>query len=596
MRDTWTTWICGLRSSHGGAMHNARTWSSGLSETVHQICGSSNGRKPKAFTYNVKVDDWRLNASVLVRVTLEGPTVLATVSLTVISSVKEVQDYFAGTSSEPYLNHRAPLTPPPLMAVITPRLIRLRPAHGHHQYPLRHFSSSSSSDTDLPSEPKPEHQPGSPPKPSLSSYLSDVKASLQREPQPQSRPQTLRKPLSFSNSPHPSSPTPQSTPPSRVAYLEEIRRNLSEFRSRSAPSPPPSSSNTASASGPSVSLQELYNRHAIPNTADSDGVKPPTGSIFAPIRESLRHLRSSSPGTDQLSLSRFKESLKLRPGEKADHEFPISGVSDGLASFTQQLASKSGEDDETMRTQFVKMYNYSELGAKLQMLRPEKKKGSWFSLHELNERLAKLREIEKKDNTEIVGIPLSELRDVVSKMDGKKKGNEMFSAVDFAFRASNLLISLLCHSVSAQTLDILGHIGGTPSYMMHPPKDHLIEKASYFHPDNMSSAEKLKLELKKVRDEYKISESDCGSARVQVAQLSTKITHLGNVLSKKDKHSLHGLHLMVERRKKLMKYLRKTDFDSFCLLMSRFNIRLVTNTKSLDVRHKKKLKKKQPRK
>lgn len=37
----------------------------------------------------------------------------------------------------------------------------------------------------------------------------------------------------------------------------------------------------------------------------------------------------------------------------------------------------------------------------------------------------------------------------------------------------------------------------------------------YFHPDNMSSAEKLKLELKRVRDEFKMSESDCGSARLQ---------------------------------------------------------------------------------
>lgn len=37
----------------------------------------------------------------------------------------------------------------------------------------------------------------------------------------------------------------------------------------------------------------------------------------------------------------------------------------------------------------------------------------------------------------------------------------------------------------------------------------------YFHPDHMSSAEKLKLELKRVRDEFKMSESDCGSARVQ---------------------------------------------------------------------------------
>lgn len=31
----------------------------------------------------------------------------------------------------------------------------------------------------------------------------------------------------------------------------------------------------------------------------------------------------------------------------------------------------------------------------------------------------------------------------------------------------------------------------------------------------MSSEEKLKIELAKVRDEFKMSESDCGSARVQ---------------------------------------------------------------------------------
>lgn len=37
----------------------------------------------------------------------------------------------------------------------------------------------------------------------------------------------------------------------------------------------------------------------------------------------------------------------------------------------------------------------------------------------------------------------------------------------------------------------------------------------YLHPDNMSSEEKLKIELAKVRDEFKMSESDCGSARVQ---------------------------------------------------------------------------------
>lgn len=39
----------------------------------------------------------------------------------------------------------------------------------------------------------------------------------------------------------------------------------------------------------------------------------------------------------------------------------------------------------------------------------------------------------------------------------------------------------------------------------------------------MSSAEKLKLELAKVRDEFKMSESDCGSARVQGKAISAFI-------------------------------------------------------------------------
>lgn len=42
----------------------------------------------------------------------------------------------------------------------------------------------------------------------------------------------------------------------------------------------------------------------------------------------------------------------------------------------------------------------------------------------------------------------------------------------------------------------------------------------------MSSAEKLKLELKRVRDEFKMSESDCGSARVQGnEQIRTSVCH-----------------------------------------------------------------------
>ncbi|KAK6127216.1 hypothetical protein DH2020_039041 [Rehmannia glutinosa] len=450
------------------------------------------------------------------------------------------------------------------MAAITHRLLRLCPVHRTHPYPLHHFSSSS--DTGPPSDipqPKPESESQS--QPSFSSYLTDVKASLQREPPPQNRPQ-LRKPFSFSNS-----PPPQTPPPSRIAYLEEIRRNLSEFRSRSAPSPP------SSASDQTISLQELYKRN-IPNNDDSasssnsSAVKTPIGPSFGPIRESLQQLRSSSAKNqndsrgktiDPLSLARFNESLKLKPGEKAVRESSINiGGSDGLPSFFEKEMHK-GEDDNvgssaTTRMQFVKMYNYSELGTKLKMLRPEQKKGKWFSLHELNERLAKLRQIEEMESqVEIGSFSLSDLRQTLVKLSQstaeKKRNTKM------------------------QRLDVLGQLGGTPSFMLSSPKDQLVEKASvafsYFHPDNMSSAEKLKLELKKVRDEFKMSESDCGSARVQVAQLTTKIKHLSTVLQKKDKHSRRGLQAMVQNRKKLLKYLRRTDWDSYSLVLSKLGLR-----------------------
>jgi len=122
-------------------------------------------------------------------------------------------------------------------------------------------------------------------------------------------------------------------------------------------------------------------------------------------------------------------------------------------------------------------------------------------------------------------------------------------------------------------LALLGQLGGqaTPNFMLQPPKDHLIEQ--YFHPDNMSSAEKLKIELKKVREKFRMNEADCGSSRVQVAQLTTKINHLSQLLHKKDKHSRKGLEAMVQRRKKLLKYLRRTDWDSYCFLLSQLGLR-----------------------
>ncbi|MDD5569443.1 MAG: 30S ribosomal protein S15 [Candidatus Pacebacteria bacterium] len=62
-------------------------------------------------------------------------------------------------------------------------------------------------------------------------------------------------------------------------------------------------------------------------------------------------------------------------------------------------------------------------------------------------------------------------------------------------------------------------------------------------------------------DKYKTHEKDTGSAEVQIALLSQEIERLLEHLKehKKDLHSKKGLLKMVSKRRKLLKYLEKTD-------------------------------------
>ena len=40
-----------------------------------------------------------------------------------------------------------------------------------------------------------------------------------------------------------------------------------------------------------------------------------------------------------------------------------------------------------------------------------------------------------------------------------------------------------------------------------------------------------------------------------------------------DKHSIKGLVAMVRRRNRLLKYLRKTDWESYCMVLTKLGIR-----------------------
>ena len=75
--------------------------------------------------------------------------------------------------------------------------------------------------------------------------------------------------------------------------------------------------------------------------------------------------------------------------------------------------------------------------------------------------------------------------------------------------------------------------------------------------------------------ELAIHEKDTGSSEVQVAQLTDKIENLSKHIknNKKDKHSSVGLLKAVNKRKKLLEYLKKNKNESYKKVLSKLNLR-----------------------
>ncbi len=75
--------------------------------------------------------------------------------------------------------------------------------------------------------------------------------------------------------------------------------------------------------------------------------------------------------------------------------------------------------------------------------------------------------------------------------------------------------------------------------------------------------------------ELSIHDKDTGSSEVQVAQLTDKIENLSKHIKKfkKDKHSSVGLLRAVNRRKKLLDYLKKNNIESYKAVLTRLNLR-----------------------
>ena len=81
--------------------------------------------------------------------------------------------------------------------------------------------------------------------------------------------------------------------------------------------------------------------------------------------------------------------------------------------------------------------------------------------------------------------------------------------------------------------------------------------------------------MSKKSKELALHDKDTGSSEVQIALLTEKIKALSKHMNlfKKDKHSSVGLLKAVNKRKKLLDYLKRNKLESYKDVISKLNIR-----------------------
>ena len=75
--------------------------------------------------------------------------------------------------------------------------------------------------------------------------------------------------------------------------------------------------------------------------------------------------------------------------------------------------------------------------------------------------------------------------------------------------------------------------------------------------------------------EHRLHETDTGTAEVQIAILSERISHLTEHMKvhKKDFHTQRGLLMLVGRRRRMLDYLRRNDVERYRTIIAKLGIR-----------------------
>ena len=80
---------------------------------------------------------------------------------------------------------------------------------------------------------------------------------------------------------------------------------------------------------------------------------------------------------------------------------------------------------------------------------------------------------------------------------------------------------------------------------------------------------------KKIIDSLQLNSRDVGSSEVQIGLLSEKINNLTNHFkkNKNDQHSTRGLLFAVNRRKRLLEYLKSNNSESYKNILTKLKLR-----------------------
>ena len=81
--------------------------------------------------------------------------------------------------------------------------------------------------------------------------------------------------------------------------------------------------------------------------------------------------------------------------------------------------------------------------------------------------------------------------------------------------------------------------------------------------------------MSEIVDNYKRADNDTGSPELQVSLITSRIVYLTDhfKVHKKDNHSRQGLLALVNKRRKLLRYLKRKSSDRYYAVIEKLKLR-----------------------